>query len=159
MSKLLDAKGIEARIAVISKAGKKLDADIQLVGLSCLAHIEAHGDVRLFNRLYLAMPKGSRKTALTGWALAFGKLKANDGDNKKDVPFLYDKERVTNMVDAAQKPWYDFAPEKSPDEMFDVVGALNNLLRKAGKATKNNNPELVEKLRQVFEEAQPEPEF
>jgi hypothetical protein len=97
------------------------------------------------------MPKGSRKTALTAWGLAHGKLQANAGDNKKDAPFLFDKSKETKLDEAAGNPWYDFAPDKAPDEMFDVIKALNVLLVKAGKATKNNSPELVEKLRELAE--------
>ena len=145
----LDAAGIDAGIKSIAKQGKKLDADIQHVGLSCLNHIAEHGDVRLFNRLFLAMPQGSRKTALTQWALAFGKLKANTEEGKKESPFVYDKDRETNLTDAAANPWYSFAPEKAPDEVFDVIKMLNALLAKAGKATTITNPEALAKLRDL----------
>ena len=147
--KFLDAKAIDLSIKSIQSRGQKLDKDIQITAASCLNHIELHGDVTLFNRLFLAMPKGSRKTALTQWGIAFGKLSANAGDNKKEAPFLYDKSKDTNLAEALANPWYDFAPEKAPDEVFDVIKALHGLLTKAGKANSVKGADLLEKLRRL----------
>lgn len=144
--KMLDKTGIEKAIASILKAGKKLDNDIHVAAVSCLDHVEKHGDVRLFNRLYLAMPAGARKSALTAWALAFGKVSANTGENKKEQPFVYEKAKDSNIPEAIAKPWYNFAPDKQPDEVFDVVKALNAIINRAGKAQSVNDPELLGKL-------------
>ena len=148
-SKIMDKAAIEKAIDSIAKAGKKLDGDIQAAAVGCINHIEACGDVRLFNRLFLAMPKGARKGALTQWALAFGKVEANTGDNKKEAPFIYAKDKATDLAGAIGNPWYDFAPEKAPDEMFDVRKALTALLNRAGKANNVNDTDLLAKLRQL----------
>ena len=149
-TKIMDKAQVEATIKRIETNGKKLDADVQAAGLGCLAHIEAHGDVRLFNRLYLAMPKGSRKSALTQWGLAFGRIAANtDADSKKEQPFVYAKDKTTNLADATMNPWYDFAPDRKPDEVFDVRKALAALLARAGKANSVNDGELLAKLRDL----------
>lgn len=136
-------------ITSIAKAGKKLDADIQRAALGALAQVGEHRNTTLVNRLYLSLSAGTRKAALTGWLLQFGSLVANDGDNKKEQPFKFNAEKATNMAGAQAQPWFDFAPDKDPDQVFDVVAALNSLLRKAGKATSNNSPELVAKLREL----------
>ncbi|CAB1282911.1 Phage protein [Xylella phage Cota] len=146
-NKIMDKAQIEKAIDSIAKQGKKLDGDIQAAAVGCINHIEACGDVRLFNRLFLAMPKGARKSALTQWALAFGKVEANTGDNKKEQPFTYAKDKTTDLAGAIGNPWYDFAPEKAPDEMFDVRKALTALLNRAGKAQNVNDAELLAKLR------------
>jgi hypothetical protein len=146
--KYLNAEQIEVTIKRIVTNGKKLDKDIQDAALGCIAHIEANGDVRLFNRLYLAMPKGSRKTALTNWALAFGKVDANAGDNKKEAPFIYSKDKVTKLAEATLNPWYDFAPDKSPDEIVDIMAMLNSLLRKVDKATNVSDAAVASKFRE-----------
>ena len=143
---MLDKAGIEKAIVSIQKAGKKLDNDIHVAAVSCLDHLDKHGDVRLFNRLYLAMPQGARKSALTAWALAFGKLAANTAENKKEQPFVYAKEKDSNIPEAIAKPWYMFSPDKQPDEVFDVVKALASIISRAGKANSVNNPELLAKL-------------
>ena len=145
----MDKAAIEKAIVVIAKAGKKLDEDIQAAAVGCINHIETCGDVRLFNRLYLAMPKGSRKNALTQWALTFGKVEANLGDNKKEQPFIYAKDKTTDLAGGIENPWYDFAPDKAPDEMFDVRKALTVLLNRAGKAQNVTDDNLLTQLRNL----------
>lgn len=128
---LIGKEAIEKSIVSITNRGKLLDASIQLTGLSCLNHIQLHGDVTVFNTMFLGMPKGSRKAALTEWALAFGKVVANTGDNKKTHPFLYAKERATNLEGAVETPWYEFKLDKAPDEVFDIFKALAIIIKKA----------------------------
>lgn len=147
--KMMTKDEIVDSIKSIESRGKKMDADIQRTAISILAHIEQHKEVSLFNKLYNALPKGARKSALTGWGLAFGKLEANAGDDKKEAPFKYSRDKTTNLAQAAANPWYDFAPEKAPDEMFDVRKALTALLNRAGKANNVNDADLLAKLRQL----------
>ena len=146
MSKKIDlstSDGIKSAIASIGRRGKKLDNDIQDCGLACIAHIEAHGDVTLFESLYDNMPKGSRRNALVAWGIEFGKvrllteaeiakLKAAD----KPVPtFKYDGKATTNLAGATDMPWTEFKPEPSPAEAMDVMAAIEALIKKAnGKA-------------------------
>lgn len=146
---IMDKTQIEKNIESIRKAGLKLDKLIQETGLATLAHIDAHGDVRLMNRLYLALPRGARKAAFSSWALAFGKVVANTGDNKKENPFAYAKDRVSDLAQAAVKPWYDFKPDPEPDQLFDVVKAINSIIARAGKADKVSDPKLLEALQQM----------
>lgn len=147
--KQLDKAQIEALIKRISTTGKKLDDDIQQAGLGCLNHIEQHGDITLFNRLYLALPAGARKSALTAWAIEFGRVLPNTGDNKKEAPFVYSRDKATDMAGAASNPWYNFAPDKAPDEVFDIGKALTALLAKAGKAKSVSDVKLLEQLQGV----------
>lgn len=118
----------------IAKRGAKLDAEIQHLGLSALAHVDEHKNPHFINKLYLSLHAGARKSAMTAWLLAHGKVQANAGDNKKELPFVLDKERTTDMAGAAANPWYDFKPDAAPDEVFDVVAAVRAIIKKAGKA-------------------------
>lgn len=147
--KMMTKDEIVNSIKSIETRGKKMDADIQRTAVSILAHIEAHKEVSLFNKLYNALPKGARKSALTGWGLAFGKLEANAGDDKKEAPFKYSRDKITDLAGAIGNPWYNFAPEKAPDELFDVRKALAALLNRAGKAQNVNDADLLAKLRQL----------
>ncbi len=63
--------------------------------------------------------------------------------------FIYAKDKATDLAGAIGNPWYDFAPEKAPDEMFDVRKALTALLNRAGKANNVNDTDLLAKLRQL----------
>lgn len=149
MKLIEDAGKIAVAIVGIGKAGLKLDNEIQLVGLSVLNHAEKHGDVTLINKLYLALPRGARKAAMTQWLVAFGKVAANTGDNKKEAPFVYDKTKTTDLAGASQTPWFDFAPDKAPDACFDIAAAVAALLKRASKADSVSDPELLAKLQSL----------
>lgn len=131
---LVGTAAIGKAITSITKRGAKLDADIQHCALSILAHVDQHRNITLVNQLYLGMPKGSRKAALTEWLLAFGKCKANEGDDKKTVPFLFDDTRKTNLEGAVERPWFDFKPDAAPDVSFDYYAMLMAVMAKGEKA-------------------------
>lgn len=121
---------IRKEIGLIQTAGKKLDGRIQVAGLSILAHIDAHGDITLANNLLAAMPNGSRRKALVEWMLAHGKLAKNeDKATNKEVFFVYDKSRTTQLDLAIESPWYEFA--KSSDDVqkaWDAQAAVKAML-------------------------------
>lgn len=137
---LTGTAAIDKAILSISNRGKKLDGDIQMCGLSILAHIEQHGDITLFTKLYHAMSAGSRRNALVDWACQFGKLAVNLDADKKERPFLYVKTKATDMTGAMEKPWYECKPEKALDEEFDFVSKLTSLLAQAKKARESGKP-------------------
>lgn len=136
----MDKAGIERAIGSIQKRGVQLDKDIQLTAESIIAHVDAHGEVSLFKKLYDAMPAGSRRNALVAWALAFSKVAVNfDKETKKERPFICDKTKTTDLDKAANTPWFSFKKEKAPSEEFSLDKALANfqeLLRKQVKAGK-----------------------
>lgn len=128
---ITETKAINQAIDSIARRGKKLDEDIQHVGLSVIQHADTHGDITLINRLYLAMPRGSRRSALTHWLLAFAKVSANTGEDKKEKPFIFNRMKETDMVGAVEMPWYNCKPDAAPDEVFDLDKALTALLKRA----------------------------
>jgi hypothetical protein len=127
-------KTILGAILRIQTAGKELDDEIQLVGLSCMQHIEVHGDITLACTLYLAMPQGARKAALSAWLMTFGKLEANTGKNKKEQPFTYKRDAVTNLDGAEASPWYTFKLDKTPDAVFNLTESIQRLLQRVDAA-------------------------
>lgn len=132
--------------------GKKLDDSIQLLGLSLLSHTQEHGDITLMNRLLVSFPKGSRRNAFAEWALKFGKFALNTGADKKDVPFLYAKERTTDMPGAEGIMWTEFKPEQDLDKVFDFNAMLQQLIKKADQKlaqdpSKVEGAELLGKIR------------
>lgn len=128
---ITDVKLINKAIDSIATRAKKLDADIQHVGLSAIAHIAKHGDIGPINRLFLALGAGHRKSALTSWLLAYAPVKANDGESKKEKPFVNDTARPALLEQATQDPWFEHKPEPAPDEVFDVRAAVAAILKKA----------------------------
>lgn len=150
MKLLTSAAVINKAIDSIQRRGKKLDDDIQLAGLSCLNHIEQHGDDTLLNRLWGAMPRGSRRNALIEWALKYGKVKLNeDKGTAKERPVVYNREGGTDLDGAIEQPWYECKPEKPALEEFDFEAAYNALIRKAMKASEKG---LKIKGRELYEQ-------
>lgn len=147
---ITDKAELTKAIDSIATRGKKLDADVQLAGLSALNHLDKHGDTAFVNRLYLALAKGARRRALAEWFMAYGKVSPNaNNETKKEQPFAYDKSKVTDLEGASIDPWYDFAPEPTVEAMFDLRKALHQMLNRASKAADVNDPELLGRLREL----------
>ena len=132
---------IEKAITSVANRGKKLDADIQLAGLNILAHVDAHGEVSLVNKLYHALPKGSRRNALVEWFLMFGKVAVNpDKATAKEFPLVFRKDGKTDTNAAMATPWYDCRPEPSVQEAFDFSKNLASLINHIKSATDKGMP-------------------
>lgn len=143
----LDKAGIEKNIKSIATRGAMLDKDIQLTGVSILAHIDQHKEVSLFKKLYDALPKGSRSNALVAWGLAFGRIEVNlDKDTKKAMPFLFAKDKETKVEDARNNPWFTFKKEKAPSEVFDPAVAFVKFMERINKAIKEGKVSPTDEL-------------
>ena len=135
MKKFADVAALNKEIAAIKVAGAKLDARIQTAAVAVLEHFAQHHDNGLVNRLYHAMPAGSRKAALTSWLLTHCAVSANtDKATKQEQPFVYDRNKKTDPEAGEADPWYSHKPDKAPDEVFDLQKAVRALLAKASKA-------------------------
>lgn len=135
MKKFTDVAALNKEIAAIKVAGAKLDARIQTAAVAVLEHFAQNHDNGLVNRLYHAMPAGSRKAALTSWLLTHCAVSANtDKATKQEQPFVYDRKKKTDPEAGEADPWYSHKPDKAPDEVFDLQKAVRALLAKAGKA-------------------------
>ena len=150
---------IDKAIASIGRRGAKLDDDIQLAGLSVLAHTAEHGDTGVMDRLVHAMPKSARKLALVEWMLAYGrarKLDINDKDEAKAIKegrvFKFDKERKLDLEGAIENPWVGFKKEAPVHTAFDAQAAVKSVLARLAAASKNGLT--VENKAQALAEAQ-----
>lgn len=129
--KLLNKDEIVKAIESIKTRGAKLDSDIHVAACSALAIKTQHGDTMFLNRLYLALPKGTRKQAMTSWVLKYAGVLANTGPNKAEQPFVHSKELAADLEGAKADPWYDHKPDPKPDEVFNVLDAVAAILKKA----------------------------
>ena len=129
---IIGAKDINTAIASITKRGKKLDDDIQLCALSVINHIELHGDITVANKLFLGMPRGSRKNALAEFLVSYAKIDISL-ENTKEIPFTYNKEKTTNLAMAETMHWTEFKPEPDLITAFNLNAEIAKLI---GKVTK-----------------------
>ena len=129
------AAQINKQIAIITRAGAKLDAFIQTTAVDVLTHYAEHCDTGLVNRLYNGMPKGSRKAALTEWLLAFCAVEANTNKaTAKDQPFVHSKDKTTDVEGGKAKMWYECRLDSKPADVFDFQKFVKVALRKYGEA-------------------------
>lgn len=124
-------EAIEKSIASIGRRGALLDKEIQTTGVAVLAHIEEFREPSLFKKLYDAMPVGSRRNALVAWAIGFGQIAVNlDKETKKVKPFLFVKDKKTDLKGASEKAWFDFKKPKELSEEFSFESELESFQKK-----------------------------
>lgn len=132
----MTTKQLNTAIAALGKRNEKVEADIQTLGLECLAHLEEHGDTMPLNRLINVLRRGQHE-AFMMWCMAFGKCAKNlTKDTMTDQPVVYAKERKTDLDGAIAKPWFMFAEDKpvAIAKAFDLQGAMMALLKRAATA-------------------------
>ena len=123
-------------ITIIAKRGAILDNQIHVAAVNAAAHVQSYGDIRYVNRLYLAMPKGSRRVALTAWLLSFAGVRASERANKADVPFVFDRTKKVDLETGTATPWFTMKPSKAPYEVVDVLAMAMWVLKKGAEPTK-----------------------
>lgn len=139
---LTGAANIQKAVDSIGRRGARLDDEIQHAGLSILAHVEAHSDTTLADRLFNAMPKGSRREMLAEWFFAFGKMralsKADAAESerlKAGHHFKYDSARGTDMEGAAAKHWNTMRKQAAAADAFDAGKAVAAVLARLQSAS------------------------
>jgi hypothetical protein len=125
-------KEIMKAIDGIQRTGKKLDEQIHVCAVSCLAHAEQHGDVTLCTRLAHALPKHSRRKALIYWFTQFGPLTYSEKENQFKV-LKSEKVKPYEVERASNTPFWDYTPEKNV-EPFTVAALLKLVQRKFKQA-------------------------
>ena len=120
------------QISFMQRAGAKLDAFIQTTAIDVLEHYIEHTDIRMVNRFFLAMPKGSRHAAMIEFLLCnFAVVPNTDQSTKKDAPFANAPDKVNDLAGASAKPWFEYKPRPAPDMVMDLQAEVRKLLKKA----------------------------
>lgn len=131
-----NAASLRKQIQSIAGAQGKLDDRIHAAAVSALWHADKYGDVTLLSDIVRSMPaKGSRRKQLTGWALAFGRVRPQN-DASSPVLFRVDKKGELCLQDAIDCPWYEWQPANAePKEAaaYDVDAAAKRLLAAVDK--------------------------
>jgi hypothetical protein len=151
MNEKMSASALNAAIDKWGHDGKQWLIQGQKLAMAALQHIVDSGDDGFMNRLFLAMPKGTKTSAMAQWILGNSHLRANDDEGtKKTRPFVKDAEKKNNLETAAKKPWYEYAPEPAVEEVYDFQKALLAFLKSAkGKQSKAKQVVNVDLMAQV----------
>lgn len=141
MKLITETKAIELAIKSIQSRGSKLQKDIHVCAVSCLNHIEKHGDITLLNRLMSALPGGWRVNAIKAWAEEFGKV---NWDNTQKA-FTFDKAKKSNIEGAIAVSPEEFKPE-AEYKPLDLAEAIKALIKKAQERVGSENDNVPEEL-------------
>lgn len=124
------AAEINKAIDSIATRGSRLRTDIHKAAVSCLAHIEAHGDVTVLSKLDAALPQGSNIKRMRLWAEAHGKV-FFDEDTKE---YRFSKKSETSVENAMETHPFDFNKEVEKTEtVFDLTAEIIKLAERAQK--------------------------
>jgi len=130
---LIEGKSkIDTKITSIQARGKRLSRDIHVVAVSCLNHIDKHGDITLLSRLLDVLPNGWRKNAVKAWAVDHGKVSWVLADPEKKTPagFKFNGNKQTMLKEAMEKSPEEYKPE--PDyRPMDLTAAFYAIIEKA----------------------------
>lgn len=128
---ITDVKELDKAIVAWGTKGKKWAEEGHMLAMSALTAMSKHNDIGPVNRLYLAMPKGTKSSAMVAWLLAYGAIVANEGEDKADKPLKYTKDKEYKLTEAGKDPWFNFKPEPKADEVFDLAKAVEGIIKKA----------------------------
>ncbi len=145
MNILTDVAVINKAIASIAKRGKQLDKDIHIAGVSCINHASVHGDTTLLDKLVQALPKGARKNAFVEWTLAYAQVRLLNPQDKNEAArikagalFKLDRDRTLDIDGAMATSWVEFKPEPDVLTVFDLQGAVAQLVKKYNSANQKH---------------------
>jgi hypothetical protein len=137
MELITDKAKLVKLIAGIAGTSKKLDTTIHVCLISLLKHAHDHGDVTLVNRLFDALPKGSRLKVYFTWVEQFSpikvsRIKATYGHCK--VPKGWTADQFDILGAMAITPWDLADPNKGDAAAWDFETLVGFVAKKAAKS-------------------------
>lgn len=121
------------------------------LSLAALAHLSAHGDIGPINRLYCAMPKGTKSSSMAQWIMSFASVRVNEDTSDKAKPFVFAKDKKCDLAGAVKTAWYEFKPEPTVQELYDVAAGLRKVLAQAQKAANVSHREALAEIEAILE--------
>lgn len=132
-TQLIPMDKLAAAIAANSKAHAKVDQQWQVLALSAVAVFAENGNVHYVNSVYKSLGKGARHAAMTAWLIAFGGVKANEGENKDETPFIKAKDKLVDLAKAEENPWFTMKPSPEPSAEIDYLALILKAAKKPAK--------------------------
>lgn len=130
---LIEGKSkIDTKITSIQTRGKRYARDVHVTAVSCLNHIDKHGDITLLQRLVDVLPNGWRKNAVKAWACDHGKVTWALADPERKTPagFKFNGNKQTMLKEAMEKSPEDYKPEPEYRPL-DLTSAFHAIIAKA----------------------------
>jgi hypothetical protein len=146
-------------IKSIQTRGAKLDNDIHLAAVSCVALVTRDRNTTRITSLVNAMPKSSRRKALCDWfeatmpvTMDYSNGKATIAKADSDDWQEYLSEYRARLTKAIKTPFWDLKPEKGAKDTLSLDSIIKYLARKAN--SQSAPAELQDQLTQVVKFAE-----
>lgn len=143
----LTAKQTATAINALGKKYANFDQQVQELGLAAMFHTAANSEASLLDKLFKALPNGSRKLAFVEWVLANAPVRTLSAQNKSDkamlqagCTFRFDAEKVLDLESATATLWTAFKPEASVSTAYDVQSAVKGMFKRAQDAVQQGKP-------------------
>jgi len=153
------------KLSTIKRHSEGLANDVHSCAMFSLEQVNIHGNTDPMNRMLGVLHQSQRKQALVVWFEDLSK-----GVLQKDKTFKYSKGKAITVLDQGEKveytpedaivfgdanPYYDYTHEVKPPSSFDVLKAVESMLKKIERYTMEgkqvNHYELKEKLAALIE--------
>jgi hypothetical protein len=132
MDNINSGSKLNTMIGELARSGAAFDKKFHLVAYNCLHLVNANGDFRPLQKLYLALTPANQR-ALKAWAVHFGRV---NFDNKLST-FKYAKTKGHDDAGAQENSplaWEKARKQPAPRAAFDFKAELDKLIEKARKA-------------------------
>lgn len=145
---LVNREKAATMIVELGTAARNVQATIELIGCSALAHMRDHGDYRTAVQLMNALPNGQRVQALAVWFREFSSNKFTVSFDNKVGQWVgkLKKERTAEdfrVEEAMETSYADFTKERT-NRTMGVTQLLSYLKRVANNT--DNNPDGTPKV-------------
>ena len=165
---MLNEKGFNQAIKVISTVGEKFAESVHEAGIFAISQANEHGNVNFGIRLIDAMGKKHDRQRVVNWLIAFGKFGVVKGvlvfKKRKDIaPENFD----AWLVKANNTPYWELTPQKPLVEKVDYLAMLRGIVAKhknvakreaEGKEVEESNMHVVAMVEELVAKLAPKKE-
>lgn len=129
---LMQSGALTKLIGLIGKRGTQVSNMIQVAAIQAIGYSIVHGDIGFGQRLYDAMPAGTRKDSLMAYLELNGHF-AVEGKGKAAKIVFKNRERTFDPDALKLKHWNDAKRESVHKSVFDVSEEFDKFFRRMKK--------------------------
>jgi len=157
MKLLTSTADILKKINTVESSGRAFQNAVQIAAVSIAAHLAQHRDKTLLEKLWDAMPNGTRRKGMIDWfnhhvtgcEITYkSKLDINLADvgSEEWKGFVRDIDKIIEAM--TENPWYNHKEEKGGQDAVSLDAIVSYLERKANAA---NDSTVSKQIGQVVE--------
>lgn len=136
MSMLTKTEAVELSVSIVKRA-KSLNRDIQKIAMTCIGHLNVHGDITVLQTVYdnLKDVKGIKVKSLVKYIETYGKTSYNK-DTKNFQHYALEgaiTDPMALFLELGQNMWYDSIKEDPIASVHDLQDMISKMIAKVEK--------------------------